>query len=329
LEITRHVSLAQFLPLSLLALKESGTCSIILPEWFFDMDYPGHYFRRIKSVSVSIPSVVGPYTSVNCTLSLTNHGIRTSKSVAAGYGNPLAGGDERFFKSAVLQTAIATSHAQNDTGMFELNFNDERFLPFEGAGAVSEWTLSLPQENNQFDLASVADVILHIRYTARPGEDSNLTQAAKNNVAAVLPAAGLRLLALNQEFSGEWYRFLHPESGQDQTLSFKFESAHVPFYARGKANINLTKVDLVVEGRSGISYSVELIPPGGPTSVNPMNPDPNFGGRQSMSRSGFAPQALLMGNWQLKIQRVGSADFKSLPVDDLKNAYLVLGFKTS
>jgi hypothetical protein len=329
LEITKHISLAQFLPLSLLALKEAGACSIILPEWLFDMDYPGHYFRRIKSVSISIPSVVGPYTSVNCALSLTNHGIRVSKSVAAGYGNPLAGVDERFFKSAVLQTAIATSHAQNDAGMFELNFNDERFLPFEGAGAVSEWTLSLPRENNQFDLASVADVILHIRYTARAGEDLSLTQAAKNNLAAVLPPLGLRLFALNQEFSGEWYRFLHPAGGQDQTLSFKLELAHAPFYARGKTNINLTRVDLIVEGAAGVSYSVELTPPGGPASVNAMDPEANFGGRQRMARSGFAQQALLLGDWQLKIQRAGAADFKALAADELKSAYLVLGFKTS
>jgi hypothetical protein len=29
--------------------------------------------------------------------------------------------------------SIATSNAQNDDGMFELNFRDERYLPFEGA----------------------------------------------------------------------------------------------------------------------------------------------------------------------------------------------------
>ena len=70
LEMTKHISLAQYFPLALLALKEAGSCTVTLPEWLFDMDYPGHYLRRIKSVSISIPCVVGPYTSVNCTLSL-------------------------------------------------------------------------------------------------------------------------------------------------------------------------------------------------------------------------------------------------------------------
>ena len=332
LEITKHVSLAQLFPLSLLALKEAGACTIVLPEWLFDMDYPGHFFRRLKSVSVSIPCVVGPYTSVNCTLSLTNHGIRVRKDVAAGYGDPLAAADDRFYKSVVPQVAIATSHGQNDSGMFELNFNDERFLPFEGAGAVSEWRLELPRENNQFDLASLADVILHVRYTARQGGDNNLTQAAKDNLSVALPPLGLRMLVLNQEFSTEWHRFLHSEAGQDQTLSFKLGLEHVPFYARAKANINLTKVDLIAEGSSGVSYGVELIPPGGPKSPatdNAMNPDPAYGGRQSMTKGGFAQQALLLGDWQLKIKRTGAADFRSLPPDDLRNAYLVLGFKAS
>lgn len=335
LEITKHISLAQFFPLSLLALKEAGACTIVLPEWLFDMDYPGHYFRRLKSVSVSIPCVVGPYTSINCTLSLTNHGIRVRKDVAAGYGNPLVAGDDRFYKSVVPQTIIATSHGQNDSGMFELNFNDERFLPFEGAGAVSEWRLELPRESNQFDLASVSDVVLHVRFTARSSGDANLTQAARANLATVLPPIGLRMFVLNQEFSGEWYRFLQPEVGQDQTLMFKLGTEHLPFYTRGKKNINLTEVTLVVEGAekadgTGVNYIVELTPPGGPALPNiPMDPDPVYSGRQSLAKDGFAQQAPLLGEWKFRIQRTGAVDFKSLPSDDLKNAYLVLGFKTS
>lgn len=335
LEITKHISLARYFPLNLLALKEAGACTVVLPEWLFDMDYPGHYFRRLKAVSVSIPAVVGPYTSINCTLSLTNHGIRVSKDVAAGYGDPLAAGDERFFKSVVPQAAIATSHGQNDAGMFELNFNDERFLPFEGAGAVSEWRLELPQENNQFDLTAVSDVVLHIRYTARASGDANLTQAAKDNLAALLPPLGLKMFALNQEFSSEWYRFLHPEAGQDQVLTFSLGAEHLPFYARGESSVNLSKVTLVVEGAvkedgAGESYTVELTPPGGPTLPDiPMEPDPDYGGRQSAIKDGFAQQAQLLGDWRFRIQRTGAADFKSLPLDDLKNAYLVLGFKTS
>ena len=128
LEISKHVSLAQFMPLDLLKLKETGDCTIALPEWLYDMDYLGHYRRRIKSVSITIPCVVGPYTSVNCTLSLTNNGIRVSDDVTGGYGDPLSTNTTQFFRNPVPIASIATSHGQNDSGMFELNFNDVTLL---------------------------------------------------------------------------------------------------------------------------------------------------------------------------------------------------------
>ena len=330
-EITKNISLSQVFPLSLLALKEAGSCNIVLPEWLYDMDYPGHYFRRLKSVSLSIPCVVGPYTSINCTLSLTNHGIRVRKDVAAGYGDPLVAADDRFYKSATPQSAIATSHGQADSGMFELNFNDERFLPFEGAGAVSEWRLDLPRENNQYDLDSLADVIVHVRYMAKASGDVNLTQAAKDNLAALLPPLGVKMLVLNQEFSNDWHRFLYPQNGQDQTLQFTLGLEHLPFYARTKTKIDLTQIYLIVEGKPDIDYSVQLTPPGGAASDNALGVDPAYGGRQSMVKGGFAGSAPVLGNWQLKIKRADApdADFKSLPTDDLRNAYMVLAFKIS
>lgn len=330
LEITKHISLGQFLPLSLMALKEAGACTVILPEWLFDMDFPGHYRRRLKSVSISIPCVVGPYTSVNCTLSLTNHGIRMTTGVGAGYGDPLAAGDTRFYKSPVPVTAIATSHGQNDSGMFELNFNDERFLPFEGAGAASEWRIELPKDNNQFDLATIADVILHVRYTARASGDVNLTTAARNHVAAVLPPAGLRLMVLNQEFSTEWHRFLHPDDGADQTLSFTLGREHLPFYARGKTTINLTKVDLIVESMDAGNFAVKLkIPGAAAASDEALDVDAVYGGRQHLAKGGFAANAPLLGQWQFQIKKAAAANFKLLKPEDVQNAYLVLGFKIS
>ena len=56
--------------------------------------------------------------------------------------------------------------------MFETNLRDERFLPFEGAGAISTWSLGLPSEFRPFDYMTISDVILHVRYTARRGGDS-------------------------------------------------------------------------------------------------------------------------------------------------------------
>ena len=330
LEITKHISLAQFLPLSLMALKESGACTVLLPEWLFDMDFPGHYRRRLKSVALTIPCVAGPFTSVNCTLSLTNHAIRMDTSVAGGYGDPLAGGDTRFYKSPAPVTAIATSHGQNDSGMFELSFNDERFLPFEGAGAVSEWRLELPQDCNQFDLATVSDVILHVRYTAVASGDTNLIDAAKAHLAAILPTAGTRLIVINQEFGSQWHRFLNADDGAPQVLNITLGREHLPFYARNKTTLALTSLDLVAEGTETGGFAVKLTPPGAmQASDEAMPPDPAFGGRQHLAKSGFTPTAALLGDWKLQIRRDADADFSSLPATAIRNAYFVLGFKAT
>ncbi len=45
-ELTKHISLLQVDPLALLQLRTTGRCTVKLPESLFDMDGPGHYFRR-------------------------------------------------------------------------------------------------------------------------------------------------------------------------------------------------------------------------------------------------------------------------------------------
>ena len=75
--------------------------------------------------------------------------------------------------------AIATSSGQNDAGLFELNFRDERYLPFEYLGAVSRWRIELPPENNYFDLDTLSDVVLHLNYTAREGGEVLRDAAAR------------------------------------------------------------------------------------------------------------------------------------------------------
>lgn len=54
-----------------------GTAEFDLPEVLFDFDFPGHYYLQIKSVGMTIPCVVGPYTGVNATLALLEHRYRT------------------------------------------------------------------------------------------------------------------------------------------------------------------------------------------------------------------------------------------------------------
>src|SRR5260370_17161884 len=135
-ELTKHVSLLQIDPLALIELRATGTCTFTVPEEAFDLDCPGHSFRRIKSVGLTLPCVAGPYTSVNCTLTLQNSTIRTSTDLPGNKYARQGPDDIRFNDYYGTLQSIVTSSAQSDSGLFETNLHDERYLPFEPAGPV-------------------------------------------------------------------------------------------------------------------------------------------------------------------------------------------------
>lgn len=195
LELTKHVSLAMLDPEQLLILRDTGSCTVDLPLWLFNLDYPGHYNRRLKSVSLSIPCVAGPYTTIACELSLTHHKICDINDDIFSEGNPVG-------------QIIATSSAQNDSGLFEMNFRDERYLPFEAYGAVSTWTLSLVDSRKlrQFDYNTISDIIMHVKYTAQvddtkaAGTITDLETLFDGN-----PAPLPRYFSVRHEFSNQWF----------------------------------------------------------------------------------------------------------------------------
>ncbi|HEY8023530.1 MAG TPA: insecticidal toxin protein [Burkholderiaceae bacterium] len=209
-EMTKHISLRSVAPLALLQLRAVGSCLITLPEELFDFDGPGHYFRRIKSVALSIPCIAGPYSSVNCTLTLQNSSIRTTPAAGKAYARS-GTSDTRFSDYYGSVQSIVTSSAQSDSGLFETNLKDERYLPFEGAGiAGSQWQLTLPSDVRQFDFDTITDVVLHVRYTAREGGDI-LKAAAVKNLQALIgkgqTAGSTRLYSVRHDFPTAWAKF--------------------------------------------------------------------------------------------------------------------------
>lgn len=242
LEITKHISLRQLDSLALMKLRETGECNFNIPEVLFDIDFPGHYFRRIKSVSISVPCVVGPYTSVNGTLTLESSKLRDK--AMGDYDS-----DENSYKTSFLPTqSIATSSGQNDSGVFELNFRDERYLPFEGAGAISNWAFKLPKDFKPFDYDTIGDVILHVRYTARDGGEDFATKVNAeiiNNLNA-LKAQGesdeglWSLLDLRHDYPEEWSRY--NKSTSDAEVKIKIGADRFPYILRGKVKIEQVSV---------------------------------------------------------------------------------------
>ena len=258
-ELTKHVSLLQVNPTALLQLRTTGQCTVVLPEELFDMDGPGHYFRRIKTVALSIPCVAGPYTSVNCTLTLTKSAIRKEVGVGDGYAR-LGSEDSRFSDHFGSLQAIVTSSAQNDSGMFETNLRDERYLPFENSGVVSEWQLKLPAnpskgDPRQFDYDTISDVILHLRYTAREGGGllrNGAVAHLKTRIDEAQAAGSVRLFSIRHEFPTEWAKFqsaqlrdpTHPDAPETAELTLNLREEHYPFWSQGRLE-EVKRVDLL------------------------------------------------------------------------------------
>ena len=185
-------------------------------------------------MAITIPCVTGPYTGVNATLSLTSAMVRIHapdssykpQSATAPPNSPDVIGSP--IAAPGTQT-IATSSGQNDAGLFDVNLHDERWLPFEGQGVVSTWNLVLDPRDNNFDFASITDVILHIRYTARGGGD----QTAANNVRNALKPTSPRtiLVSVRNTFGSAYYTFFNPSdaSATEQTLTLLMTNAVFPF----------------------------------------------------------------------------------------------------
>lgn len=223
MEITKTVSLKLLGPKSLLELQETGKCTFELPEMLYDIDFPGQYFRRIKTVRITIPCITGPYTNVNARLKLTGSKIRTSTELVGG--NYASGGanDDRFMTQPISPMTIATSNAQMDSGMFELNFRDERYLPFEGAGAESSWELELPGEYRQFDYRTITDTILHISYTSRESSSIAFVDAVKSNLDECLKSIKSlpNFISIGQSFPAQFESIISGDEGS-VTLDERF-----------------------------------------------------------------------------------------------------------
>jgi hypothetical protein len=273
-EIVKPVSLRQIDPLALLNLRATGQCDFELPEVLFDMDYPGHYQRRLKTVAVTIPAVVGPYTSVNATLRLVSHAYRntalqtTSKT---DYPRTTDSDDTRFTTMNIPITAIAVSTGQNDAGVFELNFRDERYLPFEGAGAISTWHLELPTAFRQFDYDTITDVVLQLRYTTLDG-GAKLGQIASSYVQDVIKhvenlsrTEGLfAAFDLQHDFPDEWYHAVH---SNPRVLTLTDLAGRLPIFTRASGPGKIQATDIYVFTPATPTPTVTVIQGGNPITL--------------------------------------------------------------
>ena len=166
LEITKTISLRQLpdkeapsaLNLDWSTLKhrlaEDGRVDFELDQPLFESDYPGQTVRRIKRLSISLPVTLGPYEDIRAILTQTYNAVQMP--------------DGSLKQNLRASQQVALSGGVDDDGLFTFDFNDERYLPFEGTGTISRWSLEFPNHTDQLPmLESLTDIIVHLRYTAR------------------------------------------------------------------------------------------------------------------------------------------------------------------
>jgi hypothetical protein len=266
-EIEKTISLFQQFPEEFLKFKwghnggVQGKLDFILSEKLFDLDFPGQYCRKIKSVSISIPAVIGPYQNLNATLTQNSNmtilmsdnldAVKyTISKTTAGTGlNPPEPDSSVLRQNWNSNQAIAISKGMNDSGLFVLDFNDERYLPFEGTGAVSNWSLSLPPDTNRINFDSISDVIITVKYTAKNGG----TAYAGNvkSIYKILPDSSgdfvkAKTFDLRQAFSSGWFKLFNtPPDGNDlQSISFQILDN---FWLPGLTGVTIEKLLVQIE----------------------------------------------------------------------------------
>ncbi len=260
LEVEQAFSLAQFGADKLMELQTTGECEFSIPEFFFDLHYPGQYRRRIKAVRLTLPCVIGPYGSIGATLTMTRSELRDRPQVNA----PL--------KIVPLRQApiIAASNAQNDAGVFEFSFRDERYMPFEGMGAISSWKLSLPKTARSLDYSTISDVILRVNYTAL--ENSELRDAMEINndelMKRLQDAAPVKVFSLRHDFPTEWAQFKTAQANTAQRceLRLSLKPEHFPFWAAPFLGHSATESTIFIDsvGTPSIMLYKSSSPPGNP-----------------------------------------------------------------
>lgn len=247
LEIEKTISLKLIRPKAFLDLKTTGKCIFNLDEKLFDYDFPGQFARKIKSISLSLPAVIGPYQNINAVLALQNDqvltkidDVTTATSVVqyllTGQGNKPTP-DQGYRENWVPNQQIALSRGIDDTGMFILDFNDPRYLPFEGCGAVSTWQLTIPKETNRFNFDALSDVIINLRYTCFDGGDPFRKKV--EGLLAQNPYQGALYFNLNQAFSSAWFTFMNDHSSKtSQQILFSVSSNSLSYFLPNTVQLN-------------------------------------------------------------------------------------------
>jgi hypothetical protein len=207
-EISKTISLAKLDPMAFVQLKTKRVCEFHFSEAFFDYDFQGHYNRQIKTVEVKLNA--GKGKTVNATLTqLKNKTVLDPDPKAVKYLLKPTGEQPTSIRTDWRPgQQIVLSHVgdyDDSNGMFETNLNDDRYLPFEGTGAVSSWRLELNGARGSYTVEELTDAEIILKYTARQGGEA-FASAVRGMLRPYPTAAYLKI---SEIFENEWLLYTH------------------------------------------------------------------------------------------------------------------------
>ena len=111
-EMTKKISLLQLNQLAFRQVITTGQCRFSLTEELFDTDFPGHYFRCINSISITIHSTSVHCCKIRCLLTLLGSSVRKSPFLK-GNQYSLENGEDHLFIDVLAGRSDVINATQN------------------------------------------------------------------------------------------------------------------------------------------------------------------------------------------------------------------------
>lgn len=167
---------------------DAGKLSFRLGPGLFDGDFPGHYLRQIRSVALSFvvtPESEGDLSAAAlqerpCMVLIQDANsilVQPSGEGAASLYDPDLATDTVLNNARASQEVVFSSLGPVDSSsemeriVLRAEYADGRYLPFEGTGAISRWTLLFTGTKSGLSSLKdrVSDIVLHMDYSAKFG----------------------------------------------------------------------------------------------------------------------------------------------------------------
>jgi hypothetical protein len=140
---------------------------------------------------------------------------------------------------------------------------------------VSTWRIDLPATTNAFDITTIEDVVMQLRYTARDGgadfqSTVSAAMAGGKSKPENMPA---RLVRASIEQPGAWDAFINPSAGT-ASAALSLDLARFPSVPGG-GTLTVRNIEAVAQGMNGVPFSLALTVgvPGTTTTYRLTTPD--------------------------------------------------------